>query len=637
MRKTATAFLLRSRRDLGRKRCFDFPQSFCAMTSVARFTEFLAVVLLIVALASIQVLIGGTRLLFSFPSYGLLAGVGILALFSLLQRKPKPHALCLTSAGIFFGYILWRALISPVPYLARADVYSVLGGLVVYLVIACVVTEAKPRMWIIVSLLLLAMVHVGIGAIQFRDGRNFMPISFLQRFDYGRRASGFYICPNHLAGLLEVLGVFGLSIVCWSRWPTWGKLLIGYAVAVCYVGIALSASRGGYLSVGASLLIFGCLSFAILWNTSSALFWRVGGASIVIAVLVLTSAVLLIGKSDFLSGRAQNVFEKTNMRVDLWQGAIQQWRLSPLLGTGSGTYLFYGRLFRTDRVQVDPVEVHNDYLHLLAEYGLAGAAGFILFLVFHLRAGFADFQRLGPKRVRVSTRPLSNGLALNLGAISAVAAYMVHSIFDFNLHIPANVLLMAFVFGILTNSGMHKEGSPSDLTLTMIFGRLALPALGVILALQCFRLLPAEYYTERSRTALRDYRPASSIFYALKGLAQERYNPFLYLYLGRARMLQGSSMRDSRAQESFYLAALTAFEAARALAPRDETFVLELAFAYDALGRFAEAEWKYQEAIALDPKSISVKKYYDGHVTRWGSAGITPPTDSKETAPASAP
>ncbi len=605
------------------------------MRFVARFTEFFAVVLLIVAFATIEVLIGGTRLLFSLPSYGLLAGVGILSLFSLLRPKPKPHVLCLTSAGIFFGYVLARALISPVPYLARPDIYSVLGGLVAYLVVACVVTEAKPRMWVIVSLLLLAMVHVGIGAIQFRDGRNFMPISFLQRFDYGRRASGFYICPNHLAGLLEVLGVFGLSIVCWSRWPTWGKLLIGYAAAVCYVGIALSASRGGYLSVGASLLVFGCLSFAILWNTNSALFWRVGGASVVIGVLVLTTAIFLIGKSDFLSGRAQNVFEKTNMRVDLWQGALQEWKLSPLVGTGSGTYLFYGRMFRTDRVQVDPVEVHNDYLHLLAEYGLAGATGLILFLVFHLRAGFADFQRLGPKRVRVSTRPLSNSLSLNLGAISAVAAYLIHSIFDFNLHIPANVLLLAFVFGILANSGMQKEGSSAGITAPMIMGRLALPALGVILAFQCFRLLPGEYYTERSRTALRDYRPASSIFFALKGLAQERSNPFLYLYLGRARMLQGHAMSDPRAEQSFYLAALTAFDAAQALAPQDETFILELAFAYDALGRFNEAEWKYQQAIALDPKSISVKKYYEGHVTRWSSAGITPPS-ATEKVPASA-
>jgi O-antigen ligase len=501
----------------------------------------------------------------------------------------------------------------------------VLGGLLVYLFVACILTGPKARLWVLVFLFVLAIFHVGVGAIQFRDGNNFMPISFLQRFDYGRRASGFYICPNHLAGLLEVLGVFGLSIVCWSRWPTWAKLLIGYASAICYVGIGLTASRGGYLSVVASLLVFACLSLVVLRQASAALFWRIGGASFVAAVLLCATAVFLINKSDFLSGRAQNVFEKTNMRIDLWQAALQQWKLDPIVGTGSGTYRFFGRQFRTDRVQLDPVEVHNDYLHLLAEYGLLGAGGFVVFLGFHLRRGWKDFQRLGPKRVRVSSRLLSNGLALNVGAIAAVAAYIVHSIFDFNLHIPANVLLLAFVFGILANSGMQREGDRPPVTKLSLLWRLALPTIGLIVAIQCARLLPGEYFTERSRTALRDHHPTSSIFFAWKGLATEQSNPNLYFYLGRARMLQAELMLEPRARASFYRAAATALAAARSLAPRDETLALELGFAYDALGRFGEAEWMYEEALALDPKSLHVQKYYEAHLERWRKAGAPEP------------
>src|SRR5439155_1500716 len=96
--------------------------------------------------------------------------------------------------------------------------------------------------------------------IQFRDGNNFMLIPFLQRFDYGRRASGFYVCPNHLAGALEVLGIFGVSLVCWSRFPTWSKLIIAYVTAVSYAGVLLTGSRGGYASTIASLIVFAGLS-----------------------------------------------------------------------------------------------------------------------------------------------------------------------------------------------------------------------------------------------------------------------------------------------------------------------------------------------------------------------------------------
>src|SRR5881227_2283754 len=89
------------------------------------------------ALAAIQVLIGGTRLLFSLPAYGLLAIVGLLSLLSLRRRKPEGSQLCFLTTAVFFAYILARAFLSPVDYLARADIYSALAGLLVYFYVAC--------------------------------------------------------------------------------------------------------------------------------------------------------------------------------------------------------------------------------------------------------------------------------------------------------------------------------------------------------------------------------------------------------------------------------------------------------------------------------------------------------------------
>ncbi|MGI8436633.1 MAG: hypothetical protein ACR2NX_06970, partial [Chthoniobacterales bacterium] len=213
---------------------------------VSRGAEWLAAVLLALALAGMQVLIGGTRLVFSLPMYGLLAGVGVL---SLLVGRAKPSAgrVCFLSSALFFGYVLVRAWFSPVPYIARTDIFSVLGGLVVYFFTASIFVSARRRIYLLIFLVLVALGQVVIGAIQFRSGNNFMLIPFLQRFDYGRRASGFYICPNHFAGLLEVLAIFCVSLVCWSRWPVWAKVLLGYAGCVCYAGLALTGSRGGYV------------------------------------------------------------------------------------------------------------------------------------------------------------------------------------------------------------------------------------------------------------------------------------------------------------------------------------------------------------------------------------------------------
>lgn len=619
----ATAFLLYCAPVAPGLRCADFVHSRFPVRN--RGVEIFAAALLGLALAGIQVLVGGTRLLFSLPAYSLVAVAGLVSLLALRRGRPAPDQLCLGSAVIFFGYIIGRGIFSPVVYLARVDIYSVLGGLLVYFLVATVLTSAKTRGWLLFFLLLVACVHVGIGAVQFRYDSNFMLISWLQRFDYGRRASGFYACPNHLAGFLEVIAIFGLSLVCWGRWPVWSKLLILYAVAVCYLGQALTGSRGGYLSVVASLIVFGVLSLIALRQTSPSLFWKACGVSLVGAIAAGALALSLLHRSDYLTDRANNVIDKGNIRLLLWEAAVDQWKLEPIFGTGSGTYRYYGRQFRRPEVLQDPIYVHNDYLQLLAEYGVIGAATFLFFAGCHLRRGWLEFQRLGPKRMAVSARLLSNGLALNLGAIAALAAYLVHSVFDFNLHIPANVLLLAFVFGVLANSGWPREAAiiPPPQRAQVLW-RLVLPLIALIVLAQSARLLPGEYLTERARTALRDHHPASAIYYALQGLEVENKNPNLYEYLGRARLSHAEAMANPQAARSFYRDALEPFQAALALAPNDETFVLDVGFALDGQDRFAEADPFFRRALQLDPNSRYVRKFYEAHLDRWRQEGSKP-------------
>jgi O-antigen ligase len=589
------------------------------MAALSRFSDVLCAAILATSFAAIQVLIGGTRLVFSLPAYGLLAVTAVVSVISIRRAKPQPHQICLISAAAFFGYVLLRAILSPVDYLSRPDIYSVLGCLLVYLFTACVFTDARQRVWLLLFLLAVATIHVGIGAIQFRDGNNFMLIPFLQRFDYGRRASGLYVCPNHLAGLLEVLGIFGLSIAWWGRLPVWVKLLALYGAGVCYLGLLLSVSRGGYISSAASLLLFFTLSLLVLRRTARQ-FFRIGELIVAAAWLVLIFGSFYSNRMLFLSDRPKVAAETNDLREDLWNAALQQFKLEPILGTGSGTYLFYGRQFRTPRMDMDPVEVHNDYLHLLAEYGITGAVGFLIFLGAHLFSGWKDFQRLGPKRAAASPRLTSNRLALEIGALGAIGAYLVHSAFDFNLHIPANALLLAFAFGLLGNPGIWRGSELAVPAKSLIAWRFALPVLGIIVVIQCTRLLPAEYWAERARVALRDNNPRMSADYAVRALATEQRNPDIYYYLGRAGILEGNGLADPEKRAFLFQVAILAFERGWALARQDETFPVELASIYDALERFSEAEWMYDEAIRLDPKSAAMREYYEVHLEKWRKA-----------------
>ena len=560
--------------------------------------------------------------------------MGLLAASLLRIKKPVPAQLCLSASLVFFGYILLRALLSPVGYIARPDIYSVLGCSIVYLFVACVCTSPKARISVLVLLLLVAIVHVSIGVVQFCNNNDFMLIPFLPRYaQWGPRASGFYTNPDHLAGLLEVLGIFGISIVCWSRLSLWAKLLVALATGLCYVGLGLTCSRGGYLSSAVSLIVFGVLTLIVLRRTKLHLFQTVCAIYLVVIVMIGIVGGIILQQSDFIVKTEPHPFtsaasilngedDSTTARLGLWHAALEQWKLRPFFGTGSSTYLFYGRMFRADRMQQDPVYVHNDYLHLLAEYGAVGALLFLLFLGAHLHYGWKDFRRLGPRRMGISSGFFSNRLALNLGALSALAAYIVHSVVDFNLHIPANALLLAFVFGILANAGIQREKELAAVRMSTGWWRLLLPVIGIVLAIQSVRLLPGEYFAEHARTAQRNNHPDAAIRFALRGLGTERQNPDLYQYLASAKFTLCYSITNRESQRVCNEDAIDVLDKARRLEPEDSTLLLKLALAYDDLGRFAEGEWFFYEARHWDPKSIYLDEVYKYHLSRWRSGQV---------------
>jgi hypothetical protein len=273
-------------------------------------------------------------------------------------------------------------------------------------------------------------------------------------------------------------------------------------------------------------------------------------------------------------------------------------------------------------VQADPVRAHNDYLDLLSEYGLVGVATLLVFLAVHIQCGWKNLIGLVPKPIGLSNRTQSNGLALQIGAIASVFAYLVHSIFDFNLHIPANVLLMAFVFGILANPGSARLQRPAGPSGSIVFWRLLPAFIGVVVLIECFLLLPAEYYAEEARKALRHNHPGTTIHFVEHALETEGNNPSLYDYLGQAQLMRGDARTKPDESAWYYRRALTAFQKGHQLAPLDEDFVFQLAYTYDKLGRFREAEWMYYEALQLDPRSIWAKRFYQLHLDRW--EGIKP-------------
>jgi tetratricopeptide (TPR) repeat protein len=283
-------------------------------------------------------------------------------------------------------------------------------------------------------------------------------------------------------------------------------------------------------------------------------------------------------------------------------------------GTGSGTYLYYGRELRPPEILVDPVYAHNDYLQFLAEFGVVGATMFLIFLFSHGSFGWKSLMWSAGQRSVALGRLRSDSLALNIAALSAVVTCVVHSVVDFNLHIPANAMLMAFVFGILANPGVMLPLKEAQFPRVSHYAALALPALALWMAFAGLRTWQAEYYSERARVALRDEQYADSIRFARQGISWDSTNPALYLYLGQAHSGYAEIAPHARAATNSWNAAVQAFRKGLRYFPRDLWLLLGMGEALDVLKQFDEAETVYQQLLKWNPKSAPVRARYATHL-----------------------
>jgi O-antigen ligase len=578
------------------------------------------ITLLALAFVLIQALIGGTRLVFSLPSYGILALAALLCAFRSGKTTPAPNRFCLGVSALFFLYVLVRAAFSPVPYLWWTDFLMVLGCLVVYLLAAVHLTTARDRTVVLIVLLLIALAELLIGLRQFSQGDNWMPFGFL-RADSGKRASGMFISSIHLAGYLEAVGVMALSCACWSAWKMWARALAGYMALLCYLGVAITGSRGGYLSSAFSLLAFAALS---LWMRRKAYPGRFTGFAILTAIVfggVATATIMLMNQSDLIRHRLEMIGpqfsgKQLDIRIYNWHAALDQFRVSPVVGTGAGTHLYYGRLFRRPQIQADPEHAHSDYLELLAEYGLIGAVGMAAFLFVHLRSCLTGASALAQRDFADPFAPRkSNVLALQLGVLSAIAAYLAHSAVDFNLHIPGNALLFAFIFGIAANP---DQAAISNTGSTVNLPRWSMAVLGIAICAWGLPKLPGEYWCEQARIALRNGRYDEAIRLGERALQHERRNPFLYMHIGEAHRASGAVMPIRSLAQRHYEDAVENYKKGLELFPQDESLWVRLGQALDGLRDFSGAEAAYLTAIRLDPNLGVLHAYYAAHLNARG-------------------
>lgn len=269
---------------------------------------------------------------------------------------------------------------------------------------------------------------------------------------------------NHFAGYLEMLASLPVAILLLREKTTEKRLLYGLAATTMGVAVVISLSRGGLLSLTASLLFVIVLSLNLRTARQSKKNPEVASrrsawltqASIGALVLgSITAGIFWLGADavvERLTGKAdeapKTVGDKLHeARLPVWQEAYRIFKDSPLTGIGLGAYATVSPTYSSlNSALVLNGEAHNDYLQVLTDTGLIGGALLLWFLVLLGRDVQRGLQSSDANRA---------GLALGCGG--GLFAMLIHSFFDFNLQIPSNALLFLLLTALAARLGQPQK------------------------------------------------------------------------------------------------------------------------------------------------------------------------------------
>jgi O-antigen ligase len=172
---------------------------------------------------------------------------------------------------------------------------------------------------------------------------------------------------------------------------------------------------------------------------------------LVISILTISALVIISGVTDSLTKRLDKQGYTPNGRDLMHQTAFSIIQERPLIGTGAGTYPVLQHRYKDPQLGITAMSkrAHNDYLELLTNQGVIGFSLLAVAITLLLIKLFK-----GLKIERSNTR--INLYGLQAGCFCAAIGILLHSLVDFNFHLPVNVVYFYLIFAIGVKSQQIK-------------------------------------------------------------------------------------------------------------------------------------------------------------------------------------
>ena len=266
-----------------------------------------------------------------------------------------------------------------------------------------------------------------------------MGIFYLMRY-FGAPAPRGFINPDHFSAYLGMIIPLSLGFLLAPspnsdiRHTTYDRRpLLFFSILMTSAALFFTMSRGGMFSFIAALVFI-----AILASTRRSVQnkkWIILAIAVfIILIIAWLGATPVVER--ILSFKAEIASRYFGGRLPIWQGTIGIIKDNPIFGTGLGTFNYiFPKYQPVGIIAKHYTYAHSDILELLSEVGIVG---FALFMLCGLWSMVYLFRRYSQRH-----DPWVVGMSLCV--FGSLASIFIHSFTDFNLHIPANALLLTVI------------------------------------------------------------------------------------------------------------------------------------------------------------------------------------------------
>jgi len=540
--------------------------------------------------------------------------IGVMFLWALrLWISPKPQLLWPLICWVVLAFAIYavaRYLKADIEYVARQEMIQVLMYAFLFFAIVNNLYRQEFTQIISFTLIFLAMAIAGYAIYQFLTHSNQV---WNHLSPYPGRASGTYISPNNCAGFLEMLLPLATAYVLAGRMKPIVRILLGYAALVMVVGMAMTFSRGGWVSVAVALFV---LLVILIFHGNHRL------PALLLLIVLAAGGIFFVknylAKTTTYIQRVEKATENGQLDFDvrrgMWAAAEQMWRDHFWWGVGPAHYDYRFREYRPETVQARPDRAHNDYLNLLADWGTTGGIIVLMGIVI-FGAGLAKTWRHVRRSENDFGSGKSNRYAFFVGASMGLLALAVHSVVDFNLHVPANAILGVTLLALLSSNlrfatdnywATARLPAKAFVTTAVMAGIAYLSFQEWQRTNECIWLASAERLPHFSPERIAVWKKAFTV---------EPKNFETAYNIGEAYRVE--SFVGNPDYEPLAKQAMQWYSLSMKLDPYDGYSYLRYGMCLDWLNRYDEAAYYFDRADSLDPNG-----YYTAAIIGWHYAQI---------------